>query len=61
MMGLGAGLPLLLALGFVVLGPKRMQAILGHIAKAKAELAKSSRDIKSRLAVELEGEADERK
>jgi Sec-independent protein translocase protein TatA len=61
MMGLGTGLPLLLALGFVVFGPKRMQAILGQIAKAKAELAKSSRDIKSRLAVQLEGEADERK
>jgi len=60
-MGLGAGLPLLFALGFVVLGPKRMQAILGHIAKARAELAKSSRDIKSRLATELEGEPDERK
>jgi hypothetical protein len=27
-MGLVAGLPLLFALGFVVLGPKRMQAIL---------------------------------
>jgi Sec-independent protein translocase protein TatA len=61
MMGLGTGLPLLFALGFVVLGPKRMQAILGQIAKVKAEFAKSSRDIKSRLAVELEGEPDERK
>lgn len=60
-MGLGTGLPLLLALGFVVLGPKRMQAILGQIAKAKADLAKSSRDIKSRLATELEGESNERK
>jgi Sec-independent protein translocase protein TatA len=61
MMGLGTELPLLLALGFVVLGPKRMQAILGHIAKAKAELAKSSRTLQSHLAVELEGEPDERK
>jgi Sec-independent protein translocase protein TatA len=60
MMGLST-LPLLFALGFVVLGPKRMQAILSHIAKAKAELAKSSREIESRLAIELEGEPDERK
>jgi len=60
-MGLGTGLPLLLTLGFVVLGPKRMQAILGHIAKAKAELTKSSRTLQSRVAAELEGEAGERK
>ncbi len=56
MMGLGTELPLLVALGFLVLGPKRMRQVLGHIAKAKAEIAKSSRDIKSRLAVELDSE-----
>ena len=45
-MGLGMKLPLLLALGFVVLGPKRMQTMLGHVARAKAELHKASRRIR---------------
>jgi Sec-independent protein translocase protein TatA len=54
-MGLGTELPLLLALGFVVLGPKRMQAMLGHVARAKAELHKASRAIKSQLPGEING------
>jgi len=48
-MGFGTELPLLLALGFIVFGPKRMQTMLGHVAQAKAELHKASRGIKSRL------------
>jgi Sec-independent protein translocase protein TatA len=54
-MGLGTELPLLLALGFVVLGPKRMQAMLGHVARAKAELHKASRGIKSQFPGEING------
>jgi Sec-independent protein translocase protein TatA len=61
MMGLGTELPLLVALGFLLLGPKRMQQVLAHIAKAKAKIAKASRDIKSRVAVELESETDAEK
>jgi Sec-independent protein translocase protein TatA len=52
-MSFGTELPCLLALGFVVLGPKRMQAMLGHVARAKAELHKASRAIKSQLAGEI--------
>jgi len=52
-MGLGTELPLLLALGFVVFGPKRMQTMLKHVARAKAELYKASRGIKSQLAEEI--------
>lgn len=37
-----------------------MQAILGHVAKAKADLARSSRTLQSRLAAELEDKPDER-
>jgi Sec-independent protein translocase protein TatA len=48
-MSFGTELPLLLALGFVVLGPKRMQTMLGHVARAKTELHKASRGIKSQL------------
>jgi len=47
-MGLGTELPLLLALGFVVLGPKRMQTMLGHAARAKAEFHKAICGIKSK-------------
>ena len=49
-MGLGMELPLLLALGFVVFGPKRMQTMLGHVARANAEPHKASRGIKCQLA-----------
>ncbi len=49
-MGLGTELPLLLALGFVVSGPKRMQTML---APAKAEPHEARRGIKSRLQGEI--------
>ena len=52
-MGFGTGLPLLLVLGFVVLGPKQMQALLRHVARLKAELRKASGDLKSHLPNEL--------
>jgi len=54
-MGLGTELPLLLAFGFVVLGPKRMQTLLGHVARAKAELHKASLGINSQLPGEIKG------
>jgi len=53
-MSFGTELPLLLALGFVVLGPKRMQTLLGHVARAKAELHKASRRIKFQFPGEIE-------
>ena len=54
-MGLGTELPLLLALGFVVLGPKRMHAMLGHVERVKAELHEVSCGIKSQLQGEIKG------
>jgi Sec-independent protein translocase protein TatA len=54
-MSFGTEIPLLLALGFVVLGPKRMQAVLGHVARAKAEFDKANRGLKSQLAAETKG------
>jgi Sec-independent protein translocase protein TatA len=59
-MGLGTGLPLLVVLGFLVLGPKRMQELLKRAAKAKAELERSSREIKSHLAAEIDGKTNTR-
>ena len=47
---MGVELLLGLALGFVILGPKRMQTMLGHLGRAKASLEKAQRNIKSQLA-----------
>ncbi len=56
MAGFGTEMLLFCALGFVVLGPKRMNMLLQHIARAKAELDKTRREIKSQLTTELEAE-----
>jgi Sec-independent protein translocase protein TatA len=55
MTGLGTGLPLFVALGFLVLGPKRMHAMLGQLARVKAEFDKARRGLKSQLTAELSG------
>ena len=44
----------MLMLGLVVLGPKRLQTMLGHVVQAKAELENATRGIKSKLARELD-------
>jgi Sec-independent protein translocase protein TatA len=52
--GFGTEVLFIIALGLVVLGPKRMHAMLGHVARAKAELENAARGMKSQLAAELE-------
>ena len=54
MAGLGTELLLFCGLGYVLLGPKRLQAVLQSIARAKAEFEKTQRAIKSELATQLE-------
>jgi len=44
----------MLLLGLLVLGPKRLPKILGHVARAKAQFEKASRSLKSQLEPELE-------
>jgi len=53
-MGFGTEILFIVLLGLVVLGPKRMHAMLGHVARAKAELENAARGIKSQLATELD-------
>ena len=53
-MGFGTEILFMLLLGLVVLGPKRLHAMLGHVARAKAELENATRGIKSQLAAELD-------
>ena len=54
-MGFGTELLFIVALGLVVLGPKRLHTVLAHVARAKAEFDKTSRGIKLELAAQLEG------
>ena len=52
-MGLGTESLFMITLGLVVLGPKRLHAMIGHVARAKAELENTTRRIKSQLGAEL--------
>lgn len=53
-MAFGTETLFMLMLGLVVLGPKQLQAMLGHVVRAKAELENATRAIKSQLAIELD-------
>jgi len=53
-MGFGTEILFMLMLGLVVLGPKRLHAMLGHVARAKAELENATRGIRSQLGAELD-------
>jgi Sec-independent protein translocase protein TatA len=48
----------MLVLGLLLLGPKRLPTILGHIARAKAQFEGATRSFKSQLQAELEGQHD---
>jgi Sec-independent protein translocase protein TatA len=52
--GFGTEILFIVMLGLVVLGPKRLHAMLGHVARAKAEIENATRGIKSQLAAELD-------
>ncbi len=54
MAGFGTELLLFCGLGYVLLGPQRMHALLQHIARAKVEFEKTKQEIKSQLATELD-------
>jgi Sec-independent protein translocase protein TatA len=52
--GLGTELLLVLLLGFLILGPKQMHALLGRVAHAKTAFDKVTRSFKSELTAETE-------
>jgi Sec-independent protein translocase protein TatA len=52
--GFGTEILFILMLGLVVLGPKRLHAMLGHVARAKSELENAARGMKSQLTAELD-------
>jgi Sec-independent protein translocase protein TatA len=53
-MGLGTEILFILALGLLLLGPKQMHTLLGHVVRAKAQFEEASRGFKSQLAAELD-------
>jgi Sec-independent protein translocase protein TatA len=53
--GLGTEILFILMLGLLVLGPKQMYTLLGHVARAKTQFEEASRGFKSQLAAELDG------
>jgi len=44
--GLGTEILFMLLLGLVVLGPKQMHTLLGHVARAKAQFEQASHGFK---------------
>ena len=53
-MGFGTELLFLFVLGFLLLGPKKLPAILGSIARAKAQLKKATQTVADELDEGLE-------
>ena len=53
-MGFGTEILFFLALGVVVLGPKRLQEMIGHVARAKARFEETIDALKTQLAKELD-------
>jgi Sec-independent protein translocase protein TatA len=52
--GFGTEILFVLVLGLLVLGPKQLHALLGHVARAKAQFEEASRGFKSQIAAELD-------
>ena len=53
-MGFGTETLFFAAFGILVLGPKRLQTIIGHVARAKARFEETTHALKSQLAEELD-------
>jgi Sec-independent protein translocase protein TatA len=52
--GLGTELLLVLLLGFLILGPAQMHALMRRLAQAKTKFDKATRTFKSKLKLEPE-------
>lgn len=53
-MGFGSEIFFLVTLGFLLLGPKRLPAILGHLARAKAQLKHATHSFATELDATLD-------
>jgi Sec-independent protein translocase protein TatA len=52
--GFGAEFLFICVLGVLLLGPKRMATLVGHLARTKAQLEHATRNFKAQLDAELE-------
>jgi Sec-independent protein translocase protein TatA len=57
--GFGGEIFFILALGFLLLGPKRLPAILGHIARARAQFKHAKQSFAAQLDAAAETHRDE--
>jgi Sec-independent protein translocase protein TatA len=58
--GFGTEIFFFMALGVIVLGPNRLQALIGHVARARARFEETTKALKSQLAEEVDGKHSER-
>ena len=59
-MGFGTEIFFFMALGIIVLGPKRLQTLIGHVARAKARFEETTQTLKSQLAEEFDDKLPQR-
>jgi Sec-independent protein translocase protein TatA len=52
--GLGTEVLFIFALGLLILGPRRLHTLIGHVARAKARFEEASRGLKSQFEAELD-------
>jgi sec-independent protein translocase protein TatA len=52
--GFGTEVMFILALGLLILGPRRLHTLIRHVARAKAQFEEASRGLKSQLAAEFD-------
>jgi Sec-independent protein translocase protein TatA len=58
--GLGTEILFILMVGLLVLGPKQLHTLLGHLARAKAQFEEASLGLKSQVAAELDAASRDR-
>jgi len=51
---LGTEILFILVLGLLILGPKRLHTLIGHVARAKAQFEEARRGLKLQLEAELD-------
>ena len=59
-MGFGTEILFFVALGVLVLGPRRLHTVIGHVTRAKHRLEEITQAFKSQLAEELDSEHPDR-
>jgi Sec-independent protein translocase protein TatA len=53
-LGFGTEILFIVALGVIVLGPKRLHTMIGHVARAKARFEETTEAFKSQIGEELD-------